>query len=359
MRYPDFLTDKGTIGFVAPAFGCAMEPYQSAFNNAQKILKDKGHKLILGPNCYEGSGIGISNTPKACGDELTEYYVNQDCDILLSCGGGELMCEVVNFIDFDAISKARPKWYMGYSDNTNFTFLSATLADTAAIYGPCAPAFGMEPWHPAIQDAYDLLTGKKLEFTGYDKWEMDKLKSEEDPLIPYNVTEPSIIKTYAPTGKSASDLESGIPESMIPGTDITIKGRLLGGCLDCLVNLVGTKFDRVAEFNNKYGDDGIIWFLEACDLNVFSIRRAMWQLKNAGWFDKVSGFIIGRPLQFGQEMFGLDQYKAVVDIISEFNVPILMDADIGHHPPMIPLVCGAMATVTTSGNTYQVKMDLN
>ena len=25
-------------------------------------------------------------------------------------------------------------------------------------------------------------------------------------------------------------------------------GRLIGGCMDCLVNLTGTKFDKVGEF---------------------------------------------------------------------------------------------------------------
>lgn len=52
-----------------------------------------------------------------------------------------------------------------------------------------------------------------------------------------------------------------------------MEGRLLGGCLDCLVNLVGTGYDKVAAFVEKYKEDGIIWFLESCDLNVFSIAR--------------------------------------------------------------------------------------
>ena len=34
-----FLKENGTIGFVAPAFGCNIEPYKSAFQNAQKKLK--------------------------------------------------------------------------------------------------------------------------------------------------------------------------------------------------------------------------------------------------------------------------------------------------------------------------------
>lgn len=53
---------------------------------------------------------------------------------------------------------------------------------------------------------------------------------------------------------------------------------------DCLVNLLGTEFDKVQEFTEKYQDDGIIWFLESCDLNVMSIRRAVWQMKHADGF---------------------------------------------------------------------------
>ena len=72
--------------------------------------------------------------------------------------------------------------------------------------------------------------------------------------------------------------------------------------MDCLVNLTGTKFDQVKSFNERYKEDGIIWYLESCDLNVFGIRRAIWQMIHAGWFEHVKGFLIGRPLHFGEEM---------------------------------------------------------
>ena len=173
MRYPKFLPEKGTIGFVAPSFGCATEPYYTAFLNAQKKFQKMGYGLDLGPNCYVAEGIGISNTPQACGKELTDYYCSVDNDILISCGGGEMMCETMNFVDFEKIKSAEPKWYMGYSDNTNFTFLLSTICDTAAVYGPCAGTFGMEPWHPAIQDAFDVLTGEKLTIKGYDLYEKE------------------------------------------------------------------------------------------------------------------------------------------------------------------------------------------
>ena len=52
MRYPKFLPENGTIGFVAPSFGCATEPYYTAFLNAQKKFQKMGYGLDLGPNCY-------------------------------------------------------------------------------------------------------------------------------------------------------------------------------------------------------------------------------------------------------------------------------------------------------------------
>ena len=100
MRYPEFLKDRGTIGFVAPSMGCTTEPYRSAFDNAIKRFHSMGYKTIEGPNCRCDSGIGISNTPKKCAEELNESYASADSDVLISCGGGELMCEVVPYIDF-------------------------------------------------------------------------------------------------------------------------------------------------------------------------------------------------------------------------------------------------------------------
>ena len=134
MRYPDFLKDNGNIGFVAPAFGCASEPYKSAFDNALKKLHAMGFGTHEGSNCRMEKGIGISNTPQKCAEELVEYYEKKSNDILISCGGGELMCTILPYMDFERVRRADPKWYMGYSDNTNFTFLLTTLCDVAALY---------------------------------------------------------------------------------------------------------------------------------------------------------------------------------------------------------------------------------
>ena len=98
MKYGKFLPENGTIGFVAPSFGCNIEPYKSAFENAQKVWTKEGYSLSLGPNVYEGCGIGISNTPEKCAQEFNEWYEKEDVDVLISCGGGELMCEILPYV---------------------------------------------------------------------------------------------------------------------------------------------------------------------------------------------------------------------------------------------------------------------
>lgn len=352
MRYPAFLKENGTIGFVAPAFGCNLEPYHTAFENACRRWSGNGFSLQLGPNCFAGDGIGISSSPESCGRELTEYYLSKENDCLISCGGGELMCEILEYVDFEALRQAQPKWFMGYSDNTNMTFLLTTLCDTAAVYGPCAAAFGMEPLHPALADAMKVLMGQKKVLESYDKWEKEGMKDAEHPLAPYHCTEKSEIRIYVPCQSLSAE-----KAEVVSIQEVEMEGRLIGGCMDCLVNLLGTRFDRVKEFTEKYENDGFIWFLESCDLNVFGIRRAMWQMEQAGWFRHVKGFLLGRPMCYGQELMGLDQYNAVLPYAARHKVPVIMDVDIGHLPPMMPLVSGAAARVSAKGDRLKIAME--
>ena len=342
MRYPKFLHKGGRIGYLAPSYGCAIEPYRSAFENAVIKWREMGYEQVFGPNCFAGEGVGISNTPEKCAEEVMDMFLSDKADILISCGGGELMCEILPYVDVKRLAEADPIWFMGYSDNTNLTYLLATLTDTASVYGPCAAAFGMEPWHQSLWDALGILSGKQTVVQGYEMWEKESLKSAENPLEPYHVTEPCEFRQF-------------LGRKQVEG-ELCFQGRLLGGCMDCLVNLTGTRYDRTVEFVERYREDGIIWFLEAAELNVFSMRRAMWQMEEAGWFQYVKGFLIGRPYM-GASMMGLDAYDAILEVAGRKGVPVVMDVDLGHLPPMMPLVVGSMAEVKTEGNKIEMRMN--
>lgn len=338
MRYPEFLKENGTIGFAAPSFGASIEPYRSLFTEALENMEKWGYKTALGPNCYEGSGVGISNTPAECGQELTDMYCSKDCDVLISVGGGELMCETVEHVDFELIKAAPPKWFMGYSDNTNFTFLLNTLCDTASVYGPCASDFGQRPVHPAVVDALRTLCGK-CTADSYDMWELIKIRDASNPYQGYNCTEKSSLEAWVTD-------EGG---RLCPAEKLRLEGRFIGGCIDVLGNIAGTCYDKVKEFSKEYKSDGILWFLESCDLNPMDFRRTLWKLKHSGWFDNASGFVFGRPLHYGEEIMGVTHKSAAVDMLKELGLPMIFDADIGHLPPAMPIISGSYARITFDG----------
>ena len=338
------------MGLVAPSFGATIEPYSTRLAAAIPRFEARGYKVRCADSVYKSDGLGISTDPASAAADLMDFYLDDSIDALISAGGGELMNETISHVDFKKLAAAKPKWYMGYSDNTNFIFPMAVLAGVPGIYGPCATGFG-KVWEQTENDAFMLLEGRGQLMKGYDLFELPTAGDDrkDEPLAPYALTEPKILRSYLPEG--------GRLQSAGGGEDICFSGTLLGGCLDVLVNLSGTEFDAVRGFNAAHGP--AIWMLEACDLNPMSIRRAVWALAHRGWFDTAAGFLIGRPLaSFREEMMGVDAYNAVTDILAPYGVPVIMDCDIGHVSPMMPLVVGAPADVRVSGNDLAVNFNL-
>ena len=52
----------------------------------------------------------------------------------------------------------------------------------------------------------------------------------------------------------------------------------------------------------------------------------------------------------------LDHFQAVLGMVGSLNVPVIMDVDLGHLPPMMPLVEGSLAAVTVEGNELSIEM---
>ena len=326
MRYPKFLKENGTIGVCSPSFGCVIEPYVSRMKNSVKTFNKLGHSIVLTESVTKHKTIrSASKATRA--KEFMELYKDNNIDVIVSEAGGEVMCEVLPELNFKTIAKLEPKWYMGYSDNTCLTFLLPTLCDVASIYGYHFPDFGASSWHKSVKDHYDLLKGDKLDFKGYGKYEVKSLKKKPGhELDSFNLEKD--VKYYCLSKEKEFEVE----------------GRVLAGCLDILVMLCGTKFDKVKEFVNKYKNEGIIWFIESCDLNVLSQLRAFWQLKNAGWFENAKAIIIGRPAN-KEKMYGVDYKRANYSELKTLGIPVLIGADFGHVSPSFPIISGGYAKV--------------
>ena len=322
MRQPPFLSKGDEIRLVAPSFGCVIEPYLTRLDVSIARFKKEGFLISEGRNVRLSEGVASSASPKERAKEIEEAFAS-DASLILSVGGGEVMCEMLPYLDFEKIAKGKPKWFMGFSDNTNLTYLLATLCDTMSIYGPCAPSFFQKKWRLSEEDAMALLQGQKR-FEGYPKYSISR-KNEAHPLWGYRLSQPKVITPYL--------------------YKKPMEGILLGGCLDCLVNLCGTRFDKTKEFIAAH-PEGIIWYLESCDLNALSLRRAYFELKEAGWFDNAKGFLIGRALSGREEILGVDRFNAAIDMLGDLNVPILLDVDLGHLSPSMPIKNGAKAVAS-------------
>lgn len=334
MRYPSFLNDTNKkIFLIAPSFGCTTEPYESRLKLAIKHFQNLGFEIIEGPNIFSSIGYR-SNTNEQCAKEFIDSY-QSDCALILSVGGGNLLNEILDNIDFKRLRELDPKLFMGYSDNTNLSFTLTTLCDVASIYGPCAPEFGQETLDISLLNTISLLKGEKLEFKGYPKYELISLKSEDNPYLGYNLD----------TKK----------ELILNKKQINMEGRLLGGCIDCLTYLIGTPYDKVEEFNQKYKDDGVIWFLESCDLEAWNLKLALLQMKRAGWFKNAKGFIFGRPLKINTDFIGLTMENAVLDVLNDLDLPIILNSDFGHLKPQIPIICGSYTCIEAHKNDLKIK----
>lgn len=323
MKTPPYLKDKDTISLVAPSFGCTIEPYRTRLLEAVKVLKKLNYEIDLGANCFKGELPYASTIATLRAKEfMTAYQSNSK--VIISVGGGELMQEILPYIDFEAIKSLPPKWFMGFSDNTNLTYTLTTISHIETIYGVNACDFAFYPFTNATKDTYEILCGKLKVLDGYPYFEKEKIKDPLNPLAPSHLNALKKIKANSNTSK--------------------VYGRLLGGNLDILQNICGTKFDQTKKFLKEYPNEKIIWFLEACDLSPIGIKRAINQLIQAEWFDNVGAFLIGRSLCMDDVFLGVNAYSAY-DELNKFNVPLYLDVDLGHMPPSMPLICGRCATI--------------
>ena len=330
MKFPKFINKDDTIYLISTSLGCSTEPYKTRLDNAITFLR-QNNELILGESVYQNINA-LANTPKKMGEEFEKAYLSNS-NFLLSVGGGELQALILDYINFDKIKTSTPKWFMGYSDNTNLCFALTVKCDIASIYGAHAPQFGYKILDQSLLDNYDLMFGKKLSFSSYPKYEIEQ---NEDPYLGLNLQYDSVIST------NDNDL------------DISFKGRIIGGCLDVLTTLVGTEYGNINEFNEKYKEDGIIWYLESCELNTMAVIRQLIHLKRNNWFKYIKGFIIGRPMLINDSSFGINMKEAFMDTLKEFNVPIIYGADIGHLNPSIPVINGSICEVNYNNKKLKV-----
>lgn len=328
MIIPKYIQKGDTIGVTATSGGITNELKQKRVANATVQLREKGYNVLCTDNLYQADWRGCSSDGKTRARQFNDLLSNEDVTCIISAAGGDYLMEMLDDVDFEKL-KANPKWFQGFSDNTGLVYPIVTTCDMAAVYGCHIGDFGMKPWQKPVEDALEVLEGTKKKLGSYAFYE-----SQRHEYV---------------TGYEGYYSDGQVQWINARGEDkIEISGRILGGCLDVIVFLLGTKYDGTEQFIRKYADDGIIWTLESFNMEDVVLITHLWQMKQRGYFKNARGFVFGRPFMYNT---WIEQpYKeAVMSILGDLEVPVIFDADIGHKGPQLSLIEGAVAKVTSEG----------
>lgn len=337
MIYPVPLKPGDAIGIVAPSSGVE-GIFIKRLDYSISLIKKLGYSCLESPSVRRNHKCTSAN-PETRIREFMKMYRNPSVKAIIPPWGGEFLMEILPSIDFSELKSLPPKWIMGFSDTSLLLFAFTLKTNIATAHGPNLMDFASK--HPSVMKSLEILSlqsGQSFSQNNLESFQKNWPKPSATGSQPYDLTEKVVWKS-------------------IMVNDCNFSGRLIGGCLDVLRSLAGTSFAPVDEFIGRVNGDGNIWYLESCELNSAEIYRALWQMKQAGWFEKTAGIIYGRPAGYSTTGdFGL--VDALEKITFDLKIPVLYDADLGHLPPQLTFINGAYASVNYKSGKATIMQSL-
>lgn len=269
----------------------------AALRRGVAILKGWGLRVRVAPHVAAVSGY-LAGPDAARAADFTEAWTDPRVRGVLCARGGYGAQRMLDLIDWERLRQAGPKVFVGSSD---ITALHAALAHHLGQ----VTYFGPMPAGTAL--SRDRLTADTLHralFTG-----LDALR--------------------APAG-----------EALVPGT---ARGVLHGGTITLLATSLGAP-----EGAPPAGDR--IVFLEDVTEAPYRLDRSLTQLLRAGWFEGVTGIVLGSFVDCGPE----EELRAMLtDRLGPLGVPILWGFPAGHGPTQLTLPFGVRAELSTATATLR------
>lgn len=302
---PSPIPQHARIAVISPAGSIKKDQ----INGTLDLIESKGFKPVLGRYALGeyNNGYSYSGTPKERLEDLNWALNDPEIDAVWATRGGYGCQHLVSGIKLSRFRK-KPKWYIGYSDNTviqsyllrkEFTSLHAQTLKTSS--------FGIDP--NSYELIFDVLNGSKPKYLV----EQHKLN------------------------------RAGFAE-----------GRLVGGNLALVYALLGTKYGF--KFDNS------ILFIEEVGENFYALDRMITSLKLAGVFNKISGLVVGGMTTMGKEKENKEYegsydsfaYQLISSYVEEYDFPILFGFPNGHIYDNRPLIIGAECKLSV-GKKSQLK----
>ena len=315
MIFPKYLENGDTIGITACSCGVLgkIEKYEKSINNVKK----QGFYLLETDNVRTGGVVSSSNIVRA--RELESLFLNNNVNAIAIASGGDFLYDMLDEVDFN-ILKDNPKWLAGSSDPTSLLYILTTKYDIATLYSPCnMSGFSSDDLHQSYLNYFEIMKGNLV-------------KQERFPYMENN---------------EVDDLFDQPNEWLNINGDVDESGIIIGGCIEVLKDIIGTKFDNTLEFLEKYKDEGFIWYFDVFSMTSEGLYNTLLQFKNAGWFKYAKAIIIGK-VRFPNTFTGMEYEEAVKRALPD--VKTIFNFDIGHVKPSFTMINGMKARVVSSDN---------
>ncbi len=337
IRYPKHLCPGATIAVTAPSGG-VRENWRPKFDRTLQDFRENGYKVIEG-QCLYGHTKNVSAPAQERASELMRFLCDATVDAIFPPCGGDLAIELLPLLDFDKLALMPPKWVMGFSDISTLLLPLTIISGWATAHGDHLierSADHTEPLTIGIENVLQTRIGASVEQKSSTRYRSVDFFSQ--PPTPPKWTE-TRWKSLGP------DVDE----------EVFMKGRLIGGCLDRIARLAGTKYGNIQKFVDANVNDGVILHLENAGMRPDEFARTLTALRLHGWFDSISGLMIGRSsgpdMRHPDSLFYLD---ALRNNLSGIDCPVIFDVDVGHQRPQLTLIQGALAQVRSRNGSGQV-----
>jgi len=289
---PAPLVKGDTIGVVAPSYA----PHQGWLLRGVKAMTDAGYRVVLDAEIDRFRRFQQREDERRAAS-LMAMWSNPEIKAVITATGGYGAVRLLPYLDPD-VFRRNPKAFVGYSDITALHLWLMRRAGLRVFHGPTLD---------------DLSPG------GTDPTFLSLLSALTEPRPALNI------------GRDCA-------RAVRPGVAF---GRLTGGNLSLVQQTVGTPY----EIDTK---DAIL-FLEETRDPMSVVDERLLHLRAAGLLRHVRGIVFG---QLSLDRSEEDEFEDfLLDLVSDLDVPILMDFPAGHEVPNLTLPFGTEVELVANEQT--------
>lgn len=324
MKYQDKNKKIKTIGVFAPSSGIGDRIEKS--NIVTRELEKIGYKIKFTESVINDNIV--SNTPEIRIKELNSLLTDDEVDVIFCASGGDFAIEIAPYIDYELLNKY-PKYIIGFSDGTIITYLTTTGADVATITSYNYINIARILNDSSLINLLAIINGKDIIQKDYEKYEEVK---ETDVMM------------LTKENKYLSNKNN-----------INVTGRIIGGTIDCISDIIGMPYDKTNNFINKYSSDGIIWYFDIFAMDSNNFYRTLLRMKHLNYFTNVKAVLVGKKTSYCKE---LDiSYDLALEKIFK-DIPVIKEVDIGHIYPHISIINGSVANISYNNGDFNISFEL-